>query len=60
MGNGNSIWGTKAVSLTDAVLAYCDADETGKALIEATGVYAQTVEAKYTGPSAEADGGWDF
>ena len=43
-----------------AVIAYCDADETGKALIEATGVAALTVEAKYTGPSSEADGGWDF
>lgn len=60
MGNATNIWGTKVVSLADAVLAYCDADESGKALIEATGVAAQTVDAKYTGPSAEADAGWDF
>jgi hypothetical protein len=58
--NNSNIWGTKVVSLADAVIAYCDADETGKALIEATGVAALTVEAKYTGPSSEADGGWDF
>ncbi len=60
MGSTTNLWGTKTVSLVDAVLAYCDADDTGKALIEATGVAAQTVEAKYTGPSSEADGGWDF
>ena len=60
MGNAANIWGTKTVSLVDAVLAYCDADDAGKALIETTGVAAQTVEAKYTGPSAEADAGWDF
>ena len=60
MGNATNVWGTKVVSLADAVLAYCDADDTGKALIEATGVAAQTVEAAYSGPSTEADAGWDF
>jgi hypothetical protein len=62
MGNATTknIWGTKVVSLADAVIAYCDADDTGKMLIEATGVAAQTVEAKYAGPSTEADAGWDF
>lgn len=60
MGNATNIWGTKVVTLAAVVIAYCDADDTGKALIETTGVSAQTVEAKYTGPSDEADGGWDF
>jgi hypothetical protein len=62
MRNATNIWGTKGtpVSLESVLLAYCDADDTGKALIETTGVSAQTVEAKYSGPSTEADGGWDF
>lgn len=60
MGNAANIWGTKVVSLADAVVAYCDADETGRALIETTGVTAKSVEADYSGPSAEADSGWDF
>jgi len=61
MGNAANIWGTvgTVASIATVLTAYCDADETGKALIETTGVLAQTVEAKYAGPCAEADSGWD-
>ena len=63
MNTATNIWGTKkttAVSIEAILATYCEADETGKALIVTTGVAAQTVEAKYEGANAEADSGWDF
>jgi hypothetical protein len=59
MGNAANIWGTTVVGIATVLATYCAAAETGKALIEATGVAAQTVEAKYVGPCADADNGWD-
>jgi hypothetical protein len=47
-------------NIETALITFATADETGRALIQTTGVAAQTVEAKYTGPSTEADSGWDF
>jgi hypothetical protein len=47
-------------SLENVLATFATADDTGRALIVATGVAAQTVEAKYEGASAEADSGWDF
>lgn len=47
-------------SLENVLVTFATADETGRALIVATGVAAQTVEAKYEGPCAEAETGWDF
>lgn len=46
-------------TIETALVTFAQADETGRALIVATGVAAETVEAKYTGPSAEADD-WNF
>jgi hypothetical protein len=62
MTNTTNIWGTKTatVSIESVLLTYSEADDTGRALIVATGVAAQTVEAKYEGASVEADSGWDF
>lgn len=55
-GKGKSV----AVTVAAVLVTYAQADETGRALIETTGVQAQTVEAKYEGACAEADSGWDF
>jgi hypothetical protein len=47
-------------NIETALVTFATADETGRALIQTTGVAAQTVEAKYEGACAEADSGWDF
>jgi hypothetical protein len=48
------------VTVAAVLVTYAQAAETGRALIETTGVQAQTVEAKFDGDSTEADSGWDF